>query len=150
MVYGKVRTRRILILIAILLLILAIYLKFVYTKNCPDRNCFNVALTRCDRAIFTSYGIDSSWYYKIEGKKQDTCAVYVKSINVKSITEAQKLKDKSMTCYLPLGSTASPEGDIDACHGILKEELQDLIIQKMHLYIIQNIGKIEEEIEKPI
>lgn len=147
--HRRIRIKRIIFIIAIILLVLSIYLKFFYFENCyQDRKCFNVALARCDKAIFKNYGLDSAWYYKIEGKQGDSCIVYVENINFKTAIEAVKLKDKSMECYLPFGLITSPESNIDLCHGLLKEELQDLIIEKMHLYIVQNIGNITEAIEK--
>ena len=144
--------KRVILLIAIILLILGIYFKFFYAGKCQsgDRNCFNVALARCDRVTFTSYGADSSWFYKIEGKSKENCVVYVENINLKTSFESSQLMGKGMFCYIPLGAVTSPEANIDLCHGELKEILQDLIIQKMHLYIVQNIGNISEAFTKTI
>ena len=38
-----------------------------------------------------------------------------------------------------------PESDINNCHGLLKEGLQDLFISKLHRYIVQNLGEINVE-----
>jgi hypothetical protein len=51
-----------------------------------------------------------------------------------------------MTCYLPIGDDRVPEADISVCHGILKEELQAIIIEKLHLYVVENIGEISSEL----
>ena len=51
-----------------------------------------------------------------------------------------------MNCYLPLGDTSYPEGNIQQCKGELKEELQNLIIQKLHSYILENLDKISGEL----
>ena len=40
----------------------------------------------------------------------------------------------------------NPESDIGSCHGPLKEGLQDLIIQKLHSYLVQNLGRINLEV----
>ena len=52
-----------------------------------------------------------------------------------------------MKCLLPLGNINAPEGDISKCSGELKEEMQSLIIQKLHAYILDNLGKISSEME---
>ena len=56
------------------------------------------------------------------------------------------LKGKDMVCYLPLGVVATPENNPNICTGKLKEEMQSLIIQKLHEYIVQNLGEISNEI----
>jgi hypothetical protein len=53
-----------------------------------------------------------------------------------------------MTCYYPLGTAAYAEKDLSKCHGLLKEELQTIIINKLHAYILENLGKVEEGLEK--
>ena len=47
-----------------------------------------------------------------------------------------------MECEIPRGMIVLPEDRIDSCHGALKEGLQDMIIQRLHTYILQNLGKI--------
>ena len=44
----------------------------------------------------------------------------------------------------------NPVENLGLCHGLLKEGLQDLIIKKMHTYIIENMGKINEELESAL
>ena len=41
----------------------------------------------------------------------------------------------------PKGIPIYPEKDLSKCHGRLKEELQAIIINKLHTYIIENIGE---------
>jgi hypothetical protein len=50
-----------------------------------------------------------------------------------------------MTCNYPISTLNLPEDDISTCTGPLREELQELIIQRMHNYLIQNIGEIKED-----
>ena len=50
-----------------------------------------------------------------------------------------------MECFIPRDLIIMPEEKIEFCHGDLKEAIQDQIIEKMHLYIIQNIDKVDEE-----
>ena len=55
-----------------------------------------------------------------------------------------------MDCYVPLGSIVSPESNLAECHGLLKEGLQETIINKLHAYIVKNVGQIGEELQKAI
>ena len=56
-----------------------------------------------------------------------------------------KLESQKMTCMLPKGIVMIPESDIGNCHGMLKEGLQDLVIRKLHTYLVQNLGKLNLE-----
>ena len=94
---------------------------------------------------------DITWQYFIKGDKDARCVVNVKVLKVKKGTvDKEKLVGKDMDCYIPLGSAISPDSDISRCHGILKEELQNMVIQKLHSYIVENLGEIGEELEKVI
>jgi hypothetical protein len=55
-----------------------------------------------------------------------------------------------MDCYLQIGDISLPESDLTKCHGRLKEELQEIIIENAHRYIIENIGEINKELNKTI
>ena len=146
----KSRNKKILIVIAVVLLCATIYFTFFFSRKCTNRDCFDISLAKCERATYTNYAPDATWIYQIKGKelRKDICDVYVKSIDMKNLENAQKLKGKDMICYLPYKVVMSPESNLDYCHGLLKEGMQDIIITKMHLYIIQNIGEIKESIEK--
>ena len=56
------------------------------------------------------------------------------------------LEGREMECYLPFGSVIEPEENLDRCHGLLKEEMQKIIINKLHNYITDNIGKLEDKL----
>jgi len=60
------------------------------------------------------------------------------------------MEGKEMVCYLPLGTITSPQGNLANCHGLLKEEMQSLIINRLHNYIVNNLGQISEELTKAI
>jgi len=55
-----------------------------------------------------------------------------------------------MVCNIPLGSVILPESDLTNCHGILKENLQEQTIIKLHNYISQNLGQINAEMFSPL
>jgi len=136
-------------LIVIIVLILAIYFTFFFSVKCRDISCWEYKLQRCAKAHYLSDTKDVTWFYKIEGKKDKLCKVEVTVKEIKSgITGALVLEGKSMNCMLPLGVITSPEADPNLCSGPLKEEMQGLIIKKLHEYIIGNLGQISEDLEK--
>jgi len=60
------------------------------------------------------------------------------------------LEGKDMLCYLPLGSISAPQENLARCHGSLKEEMQAIIIKRLHNYIVDNLGEIGEELERAL
>lgn len=145
------RYRILLFVIFIIVLALAIFFTFIYTTKCNNYECFNSRLQKCSRTVFQYDGQDATWYYKILGKSDGNCEVYTELRQIKKgEIDIERLQGQSMNCFLPLGVTDFPEKDISRCHGMLKESLQDTIIQKLHSYILSNIGQINEELEKPV
>ena len=140
---GKV----ILIILMIIVAIAAIYFTFFFAYKCEDIACFRSHQEKCSRTKFTNNLEDAAWFYHIKGKKNGECKILVEVLQVKEGTiEKLGLNGKSMECYLQLGSIVSPEADISKCHGELKEELQTLIINKLHAYVVENVGSIGEEL----
>ena len=118
-----------------------------YTKVCEDDNCFNSALSICKKAEFLKDTTDARWYYKISGPTtNDRCEVYVKLAQLrKGGIEIVKLEGKDMICKIPYSVVESPQREIESCHGELKEEIQSLLIQKMHSYLLENLGQVNKE-----
>jgi len=140
----------ILILIA-LVLIIALYFTFFFSYKCSDASCFISHQEKCTKTKFVNNAEDVKWLYYIKGKEDGKCEIEVSVLEVKQGAIDKKiLEEKSMTCLLPLGSIASPEADLLKCHGVLKEEMQNLIIQKLHSYIIESVGEITEELRKAV
>lgn len=140
--------------IGIIILIVAaasIYLTFSYVEKCKNIACWEEKLTKCKKASYISDNKDITWRYIIKGKKAGSCLVNVEVIQIKQgLASTQILEGKSMNCYLPFGVVAPPESNPNICHGILKEEMQSLIIEKLHQYILENVGEIAEELEKAV
>jgi len=138
-----------LIILFIALIIFLSYFLIFYAKPCVDTDgkCFVDAMSNCDRVSWIKEDSQSSWLYTIEGNTQDeSCKVNIKLLKVKSgPLESEKLQGKDMTCIVRKGQTQFPEKDISKCSGELKEVLQELIIQRMHDYLIQNFGEIKDE-----
>ena len=59
----------------------------------------------------------------------------------------EKLSGFNMVCTFPEGISTYPERDIERCHGRLKEELQKIVINRLHKYLIENLGEIEENLD---
>lgn len=145
----KSNTKKIIIaILTIVILAALIYLAYTtfYFKTCYDKACFETQLAACSKATFTSVG-NMTFNYKILGVENSTCKVNAKLITGNlNEQDSQKLIGRDMNCFLPLGLVSTPESNIDTCHGTLKEALQDIIIQKLHTYIAQNLGKIAAQV----
>ncbi len=133
--------RNFLLVILLLFVIATAYFNFFYTKACKDKNCFDSSLVKCRKATFTNAQEEVTWQYTINGKKGDKCIINVKSIAMAD-REGKLAEGKTMLCSLPRGVVMNPESNLDECHGLLKETLQDIIIEKLHVYIVKNIGSL--------
>lgn len=146
---NPILNKNIIILLIVIALVLSLYFTFFNISSCDTIACFNKALAKCSNVKFANIQEEATWLYTIKGSKSDKCVVQVKSTNV-NLDEAKKIENKDMLCYIPKGMVIPPESELDNCHGLLKEGLQDIIIEKLHVYIVQNIGKISEQASKPI
>lgn len=119
-----------------------IWLFFFSYTSCNDWTCFNKNLKSCSKANFIG-GSKMIFEYSIIGKSNNLCNVNVKLLQGDlGSEESKKLEGHEMICSLTPKVVMLPESDLNSCHGILKENLQDLIIQKLHSYIAQNLGRI--------
>lgn len=157
-------TRKRVIILIILVVILAgiIAFNFLYVKKCTSEECFTSAMGKCDKAEFIKEGEEASWLYKITGAEGnilctfssgfcENCTVSVTLLQVKKGTsELAKLEGLNMACSLPFGYAGNPQDDLTRCHGLLREEIQEAIISKMHSYILSNVGKIGKELTKVV
>jgi len=118
--------------------------------ECDSRDCFNTNLASCIRTKYTG-GNNMIYEYIIINKAGSLCDVQVTLLQGElNNKDSQRLEGKNMVCQLPLGVIMNPESDIRNCHGDLKEGLQDLVIQKLYTYLVQNIGRINlEALELP-
>lgn len=133
----------------IILLLVGVYFTFFFYYSCNDMSCFKSHQKECAKTKFIYDGKDTTTQYLINGKNGADCEINVKILVIKQGTaDKQVLEGKEMTCLLPLGSIGTPESDLSVCHGTLKEEMQNLIIQKLHAYIVENVGQIGEGLEQ--
>jgi len=135
----------------VILIIIAVYFTFFFSYTCGDLSCFQAHQKQCARTSFIKDNEEITWKYFIKGQESGRCVVNAEVLKVKTgAVENTQLVGKDMDCSLPLESTVAPESDISRCHGLLKEEMQSMIIQKLHAYILDNLGEIGAELEKVI
>lgn len=140
------------IVAVIFLIILAtVYYLFFYSEGCLNQECFLENLASCRKAKWVNEAEEASWLYDIKGRSAGKCEIYVELVVIKKGKIGMgEIEGKSMACYLPLGLIASPEQNLESCKGELKENLQDIIIKRMHSYILKNIGEVSEELTTPL
>jgi hypothetical protein len=110
--------------------------------ECETKACFDEHLKSCERARFIG-GDKMIFEYKILGESEGSCNVETMLLQGElNNRDSVKLEGLKMICGLPKGVAVVPESDMSVCHGLLKEGLQDLIIEKMHAYLVKNVGKI--------
>ena len=130
----------------IVVIFLAMWFLFFYYDECESWSCFNEYLEGCDRVKFIG-GVDMIYEYTVEGRAGSACEVGVQLLQGRlNNQDSIKLEGHEMTCMLPRGVVMIPESDIGRCHGLLKEGLQDLVIKKLHTYLVQNLGRINLEV----
>ena len=132
--------------VLLVVVVLFVWSVFFNYEDCKSRNCFNDNLKSCDKARFVG-GDNMIFEYVINGKSGGECEVAVTLLQGElNNAESLKLENQEMNCFLPLGAVVVPESDIDVCHGLLKEGLQDLVIKKLHTYLVQNLGRLNLEL----
>lgn len=121
------------------------YFFFAYV-DCGDRDCFDSNLAECIRSKYVG-GTEMVYEYIILGSSKDSCEVQVTLLQGElNNAESKALEGRQMICEIPEGVVMNPESDIGVCTGELKEGLQHLIIQKLHAYLVQNLGRINLEV----
>lgn len=121
----------------------------IFTRDCLDEECFRQNLAKCRRAQYLNDEKEAAWLYTIKGREEGRCEVEVELLSIKEgEIGLRSAEGKAMTCYLPSDAVTTPGEDLSLCTGVLKEEMQDLIIKRMHSYILENLGQINEELNK--
>ncbi len=140
--------KKILFIAALIILLVAFYFTMFFSYSCEDKACFQTHQIKCSKTKFISDAEELIWTYHIKGKTDSKCEIEAEVIQVKKgDLNKQVLEGKSMTCLTQIGRVIPPESDLTMCHGLLKEEMQGLIIKELHTYIIENIGEISEKLE---
>ena len=133
-------------LVVVAVLVWGIWAVFFGYPTCDNRDCFNDKLKDCDKVVFIGESDDMIFEYIIKGTSGGECEVSVQLLQGElNNQDSLKLEMNKMTCYLPEGVVMIPESNIGKCTGLLKEGLQDLVIKKLHTYLVQNLGKLNLE-----
>ncbi len=138
-----------LVIIMLIVLLLAVILafRFVQGKECSDKACFDEYMETCRRAHYINEETEASWDYRIVGKKREGCSIEVTLLQAKEgDLELRNYEGHAMTCAYDLGETAFPEKDLSKCHGLLKEDLQTILIKNLHAYIVDNLDDIKDDL----
>jgi hypothetical protein len=152
----RVSYLRVILLILLLVLIAVAIIYFLtHKKVCKDNACFMDNMQKCSKAEYLNDAPDAAWLYAIDGRVAEDgdklCKINVKLVAIKKgSVEMRQIEGLDMDCYLPLGFIGTPHYDLSKCHGNLKEGMQDMIINKLHSYILENIGRISEELTRAV
>lgn len=148
--YVKRHFKIIAIVALLVVIFISAYFVFFYKPSaCTTPECFLTAMQSCSKKSYVNDAPEASWEYQIKGVENGQCKVNVKLLLAKQgELGIDKLIGLDMDCYYPSGISTYPEKDLNNCHGLLKEELQNIIINKLHSYIIENLGQIKTELTK--
>lgn len=127
---------------------LAVHTTFVHAPRCQSFECFEENMMQCNKVQYLNDGEEATWRYEIIGMQGSACVVKVTLLQPKAgELGIEKLSGYSMECGYPRGVVTYPEKDLGSCTGILKEEMQEIIIKKLHTYIVDNIGDIDQGLD---
>lgn len=135
-------------LVALVFVALAVHATFFQVPRCATFECYQEHMRLCRSAQYLNDGEEATWRYKILGMQSGACVVEVTLLQPKEgELGIDKLSGYNMECGFPKGIVTYPEKDLGSCHGRLKEEMQEIIIKKLHTYIVDNIGEIDETLQ---
>lgn len=120
-------------------------LAFGNGKQCNDFECFSEIMESCNYGNYLNEGTEASWKYQIIGKdSKGNCKIEVTLLQVKQgDAELRTFEGNGMVCVYPKGVSAYPDKDLSLCSGKLKENLQDVLIKKLHEYILDNLDDVK-------
>jgi len=135
------------LILFIVLIVFAFWFVVFHAKPCVDSECFVNAIEDCKKVSWVKDDSQARWRYIVLGNAEgDNCRVEVRLLEMKEGTiDSERLQNKEMVCIVSKGNSQTIEEDVSKCSGVLKGELQDIIIQRMHNYLLENIGEIKEE-----
>lgn len=134
-----------LIAVIVLLVIGGVSLTVFYQPDCQNYECWQKYMSRCSSATFINEEPEASWGYTVAGVREGQCEITVKLLQAKQgELGIDKIVGHEMACSYPKGVSSYAEKDLSKCHGLLKEDLQEIIINKLHSYILENLGKFNE------
>jgi hypothetical protein len=131
--------------VVLIALAITIYFGYFYYSSCKDETCFSKSLVECKKTVYLNNAPAALLKYKITGEQSGECNVQVSLLQVKKGTiDLAQLEGLKMSCLLPLRTIMIPESNLENCKGELKEEIQSIVINRMHAELASNIGKINQ------
>ena len=114
--------------------------------NCGNFDCFQDRMAQCARTSFVHNLDEASWGYEIVGQGAgNTCEIEVTLLSAKKgELDLRPYEGNAMLCSFEYGVISYPERNLNRCSGELKENLQTNIIQRLHIYILDEIGEIDD------
>lgn len=134
------------VLVVLIAIAAAVALYYTFTPNpCETYACFEAHMASCDRATYVNEEPEASWQYTIIRRVEGACEIRVTLLQAKEgDLKLRAFEGHEMLCTYPLGVVAYPDKDMSACHGLLKEDLQGLIIEKLHRYLVDNLVDVKD------
>lgn len=135
-------------LILVFATMIALSFAFYYTlepKPCQSFACFQEKMSACKPVQYVNEEPEASWKYEIVRKTSQGCNIEVTLLSAKEgDLRLQDFEGHSMLCTYQHGLVTYPDKDMSVCHGLLKEDLQGLIIEKLHDYLLANLLDVQE------
>lgn len=137
----------------VLLLALGVAVALYYTfapEPCETYACFQDHMAVCSRATYVNEEPEASWRYTIVRRTSETCEIRVVLLQAKEgDLQLRGFESHTMICTYSRGVVAYPDKDMSLCHGLLKEDLQGIIIEKLHRYLVDNLVDIKDALKTP-
>ena len=141
------------IIVLVLLLTFSVALALHYTfvpRPCETYACFQDAMATCSRVTYVNEEPEASWRYTILRRTSESCEIQVVLLQAKEgDLKLGEFEGHSMMCTYSRGVVAYPDKDMSLCHGRLKEDLQGIIIEKLHKYLVDNLVDIKDALKTP-
>lgn len=142
------------IIISLLIIILGLALLYysgILLKpiECKDIACYKEYLLTCKKSFLINEDENYVYRYQIlKANENSYCDVEVRIIKIKNSTTSdnEKLEGLEMLCKINRFEDILPEKNMLSCSGKLREELQEIIINRLHNILLENINKINEEL----
>ena len=146
--YSNLKKRMFLslLILAIGVIMFIIFMLLIYVPTCDDNTCFYNALANCKRVSWIREDAKAVWSYKILGPSTaDNCRISVQLTKMKEGTiDTESLQGDKMTCTIQKDLVKYPEENMQYCTGVLKEDIQGIIIERMHSYLLKNLGEVKQ------
>ena len=132
------------VIVILIIILSALWFFYFKIEACDTMSCFQDNMKICSRANYINEVDEASWGYRVSGPTNNGCKIEVKLLQAKEGNfDINELEGESMFCYYPIGTAIQPEKDLSKCHGILKEDLQQIIIDRLHKYLLENLGEVD-------